>query len=253
MTESISLRIVRALAFHGDERWNYRGLIHPFNTVYFVTGGDGHIRLGGQITDMRPGWVYLIPPHVTHDVWCGRRVDKVYVDVHVELLPGFDVFSDTNEVLALFIGEERCQRVMAWCQGGLRRQLALRGALSIVLADFMQEEPQLPARMSDCLPIISYIQENLSAQLRREEIAARFGKNPTVLSRIFRKAFGCGVKEYTAKLLTARLAEELTASDKTLQKLAEEYGFCDGYYLSAFFRRNMGISPQKYRQVHRMQ
>lgn len=99
--------------------------------------------------------------------------------------------------------------------------------------------------------MIEYIQENLSARLRREELATHFGWNPSVLSRTFKRVFGCGVKQYTEKLLTLRLSEALLETNKTLQVLAEEYGFSDGYYLSAFFKRNMGLSPQKYRLQRR--
>ena len=74
--------------------------------------------------------------------------------------------------------------------------------------------------------------------------------NPSVLSRSFKQVFGCGLKQYVEKLLTARLAEELLLTDKTLQFLADEYGFCDGYYLSAYFKRTMGVSPLEYRRLH---
>lgn len=80
------------------------------------------------------------------------------------------------------------------------------------------------------------------------ELAARFGWNPSVLSRSFKQTFGCGIKQYAKKLLTARLAEELLLTDKTLSQLADEYGFCDSYYLSAYFKRCMRVSPLVYRE-----
>ena len=252
MTQDLSIRIVRAPSYHGDRSWNYQGTIHPYNTVYFVTGGDGHIRLDGTVTDMLPGYVYLIPPHVRHDVWCDSHVDKVYVDVHVELLPGYDVFSDTHEILVQHIGQERCTQMHTLCTGGVRERLMLRGELNLVLAGFMQKEPEpVSAKMAAFRPMITYMQENLSAQLRRDELARQFGWNPSVLSRSFKQVFGCGLKQYMEKLLTTRIAEELLLTDKTLQQLADEYGFCDNYYLSAYFKRSMGVSPLKYRKNHR--
>lgn len=254
MTQELHVRIVRALSFQGDTAWNFRGTIYPYNTVYFVTDGDGHIRANGVTTDMRPGWVYLIPPHLRHDIWCDTHVEKVYVDVHVELLPGYDVFSDGKRVLSRFIGEERCTGMHALCSGGIRERLALRGELALVLAGLMEKEPEpVSARMAAFLPMITYMQRKLSAQLRRDELAERFGWNPSVLSRSFKAVFGCGLKQYMEKLLSTRLAEELLLTEKTLQQLADEYGFCDGYYLSAFFKRCMGMAPAMYREIHRNQ
>lgn len=251
MTQDVIIRIVRAPSFRGDQSWNYQGTMHPYNTVYFVTGGNGHIRLDGTVTDMLPGYVYLIPPHVRHDIWCDTHVEKVYVDVHVELLPGYDVFSDTHEVLVQHIGLERCARMHSLSAGGVRERLMLRGELNLVLAAFMQKEPEpVTAKMAAFRPMITYIQKNLSARLCRNDLAERFGWNPSVLSRSFKQVFGCGLKQYMETLLTARLAEELLLTDKTLQQLADEYGFCDGYYLSARFKRSMGVSPAIYRKIH---
>lgn len=251
MTNDLRIRIVRALSFRGDKGWNHPGTMYPYNTIYFVIGGNGHIRLGSTVTNMQPGCVYLIPLHMRHDVWCDSYVEKVYVDVHVELLPGCDVFSDVHEVLVQHIGLERCARMHQLTGDSIRQRLMLRGELNLVLAGFMRSEPQpVSARMAAFLPMITHMQENLSAQLRRDELAQRFGWNPSVLSRAFKQVFGCSLKQYIEKLLTARLAEELLLTDKTLQQLADEYGFCDGYYLSAYFKRCMGVSPLQYRRLH---
>lgn len=254
MTNELQVRIVRALPFSGDRHWNHQGLIYPYNTLYYVTGGDGHIRANGSVTAMKAGYVYLIPSQLHHDIWCDNNVEKVYIDVHAELFPGYDVFLDTREVLYQHIGIDRCERMRKLCAGGMREQLALRGELLLTLSEFMTTEPKpVSPGMTAFLPMVIYIQENLSAQLRRDELAARFGWNPSVLSRTFKHFFGYGVKQYVEKLLTLRISEELLGTNKTLHQLAEEYGFCDGYYLSSFFKRNMGISPQVYRINQRRQ
>ena len=252
MTNDLNVRIVRALKYRGDSRWNHRGMIYPYNTVYFVLSGDGHIRAGDAVTDMQPGWAYLIPAHLRHDVWCDSAVEKAYVDVHAELLPGTDLFSGRQDVGCLHLGLERCRGIYASCEGGVRERLVLRGELMLVLAGFMTGEPQaVSARMSAFVPMIEDMQQHLSARLRRNEIAARYGWHPSALSRAFEQVFGCGIKQYVEKLLVARLAEELLLTDKTLQQLATEYGFCDAYYLSAFFKRHIGLSPTVYRQRNR--
>lgn len=253
VTYDVNIRIVRALHFLGDTHWNYQGTLYPYNTLYFVLDGDGHIRYNGKITNMEPGNVYLIPPHHQHDIWCDTHVEKVYVDVYAEILPGYDIFSDTGRILSLPIGLNRCKSMLNLCNGGIKERLRLRGELSLILADFMAEEPKpLSAKMLSLLPIITEMQTQLSAQTRREDLAAKYGWNPTVLSRTFKQVFGCGPKMYAEKLLTSRLAEELLLTDKTLQELAVHYGFCDAYYLSAFFKRNMGVAPSIYRQMHHL-
>ncbi len=248
VTYDLNVKIVRALYFNKDKTWNYKGIVYPYNTVYFVIGGNGHIRTNGVTTDMLPGYVYLIPPYASHDIWCDTNVEKVFVDVYVEILPGYDVFLNTSCVLSQEIGLDRCKRLKQLCGGGIREQLLLRGELESVLADFVTSEPtETSTKTASLIPMITYIQQNLSLHLRRDELAERFGWNPSVLSRTFKQAFNCSLKQYIEKLLSARIAEELILTDKTLRRLADEYGFCDAYYLSAYFKRCMGVSPLVFR------
>ena len=182
MTNDLDVRIVRALRYHGDTQWNYRGILYPHNTLYFVLGGNGHIRYNGEVIDMLPGYAYLIPPRHPHDIWCDSHIEKVYADVHVELLPGYDVFADTGAVLSQPIGLEKCKRLYELCEGGIRERLEFRGELELILAKFMAFEPKpVSAKMIALLPIITEMQQNISSQIRREDLARKFGWNPTVL------------------------------------------------------------------------
>ena len=136
-------------------------------------------------------------------------------------------------------------------EANAQKVLVLRGQLLTAVAAFMPDNlPGISPAMQPFLPIVEEMRRNLSASIGREEIAARYGWNPSSFSRAFRRAFGCGFKQYQERLLTERIAEELLVSNKTLQTIAEGYGFCDAYYLSAFFKRTMGTSPAIYRKQH---
>ena len=174
------------------------------------------------------------------------------MDFHVELLPGCDALAEAGEVRSLPAGREVCQRIFDAAQRKtLRDRTFLRGQLLTAVAAFMPDNlPGISPAMQPFLPIVEEMRRNLSASIRREEIAARYGWNPSSFSRAFRRAFGCGFKQYQERLLTERIAEELLVSNKTLQTIAEGYGFCDAYYLSAFFKRTMGTSPAIYRKQH---
>ena len=132
----------------------------------------------------------------------------------------------------------------------VREKTYVRGQLLTALAEFLPENvTEISPLTRPFLPVIESVQKNLSASIRREEYAARFGWNVSSFSRAFRRAFGVGFKEYVERLMTDRLVEELLVTDKTLQQLAGEWGFCDAYYLSTFFKRRMGISPEGYRKA----
>ena len=252
MTGDVQLRIVRALPFEGDTAWNYRGICDLHHTIYYVLAGDGHIRTAKGVLDFEPGRAYLIPCGLTHDLWCDSHIRKTYIDFHVELFPGCDALAGADEVRSLPMGIDACRRIFDAAQRNTTRERTfLRGQLLTAVAAFMPDNlPEISPAMQPFLPVMEEMRRSPSALIRREEIAARCGWNPSSFSRAFRKAFGCGFKQYQERLLTERIAEELLVSSKTLQTIAEEYGFCDAYYLSAFFKRTMGTSPAIYRKQH---
>jgi len=130
------------------------------------------------------------------------------------------------------------------CDDSIRNRLVLRGELLLALSEFMDKPGPIPAKMALLLPIIEDIRPNLSAQIRREDIAAKYGWNPTVLTRMFQQVFGYSFKEYVQKLLVARISEELLLTKKMLQQLSVEFSFCDAYYLSAFFNETQACHLQ---------
>ncbi len=257
MIHDLYVNTLRTYHFIGDKNWNHIHLAYHHNTIYIVRAGDGHIRLKGKVTDLKPGWAYLIPLKHFHDVWCDSHIDKTYTDLHVEMLPGCDVFDNIDEVLSVYLGMEKCEQIIRLSENyekNIADRLAFKGELNLILAKLMPKEaPLISVDMMPLMPIVFDMQNNLSAQFRRQEIAERHGWNPSTLSRKFKQAFGCGVKQYAEKLLIKQLAEDLISTDKTLQELAFQYGFCDAYYFSAFFKRNMGVSPTVYRKTHRFE
>jgi len=252
VTKAVNIHIVRALRFCGDNTWNYQGILNPYNTLYYILDGNGHIHYGNTIVDLQAGYVYLIPQHLTQHVWCDSFIKKAYIDLHAEIIPGYDVFTNHKDILCKHIGIAHCSHIYEICESNkIKDRLELQGELALTLADFLTEEPQpFSAKIVSLLPLITEMQQKPSARIRREELAAKYGWNVSVLSRTFKKVFGCGIKQYAEQILIARLTEELLLTDKTLQCLAVEYGFCDAYYLSSFFKRHIGVSPTVYRHTH---
>ena len=92
------IRIVRAVHFQDGPQWNHPFNRYPYNTLYFVMGGDGFVTINGNTTALEAGYVYLIPPDTTFSCWCETAIEKLYVDVFAEIVPGCDLFSERNAI-----------------------------------------------------------------------------------------------------------------------------------------------------------
>ena len=78
-SDLISIKILRSITYRDNAHWNHPINYYPYNSIYFIRGGDGHIRVGDMQWDLLPGWAYLIPANTMFSCWCDRFIDKLYV------------------------------------------------------------------------------------------------------------------------------------------------------------------------------
>jgi AraC-like DNA-binding protein len=249
--QDLTIKIVRSVAYHNDAHWNYKVNIYPFNTLYFVLGGDGFVQTGELVTKLRAGYVYLIPANTYYSCWCETFIDKLYVEVYVELVPGRDIFFGLTGIYEMPFSIELIHDMVRLNTTGLRDRLLFRGELEKAIALFIGERQKpLDSDAMKFKQILDDIALNLSADIRLGDIARKYGWHPSALSRAFKQAFHCGLKSFVDQLLMNTLKQELITGTKSLKVLATEYRFCDAYYLSAFFKKHEGSSPLQYRNVN---
>ncbi|KLU72407.1 MAG: hypothetical protein RHS_1648 [Robinsoniella sp. RHS] len=263
----VTTKVVHCVYYRNNESWNHPVNIYPYNTLYLVLDGDGEILVDGKIIRLLPEHAYLIPPNTQFSCKCIHYIEKIYIDLHAELLPGLDIFGAQNDIAFVPLVREEILDVVR--RSNSRNTLGDNPSFTVLepasFCDKLWYDAFLLRILSDLLPdnwtspdiqfmryraILDDIDANLSAALRMSDIAARHGWHPATLSRAFQKDFGCSIKTYSENLLSARLRQELVTTDKTIKELAVQYQFCDAYYLSAFFKRREGISPSEYRKVN---
>lgn len=250
MSGSLSLRVVRAVEYVNDTRWNHPVNLYPHHTAYFIQDGDGHVRIGDTTIALLPGHSYLLPANTFYSCWCTTYIRKLYVEFYLETAQGADVNLRPNQVLQHPFAPERTQALLASMQGqNLGSKLRFEGLLMCAIADLLEETAQMPQAGIDRLgPLVQDISQNLTDNLRVGDLARRHGWEPSGLSRAFLSAYGCTPKQYISRLLVNALKRDLLLSDLSLGELAAKYHFCDAYYLSNFFKRHMGLSPAHYRE-----
>ncbi len=249
--DGFTLRIVRAVYYENDHNWNFLVNLYPFNTVYFILDGDGFVKIGEEITPLLPGHAYLIPANTIYSCWCTSRIEKLYVEFTLEVVPGTDVFSGQDGIAERPLPMESIMALTRdhnspFLTDQMRFQGALMGALSRFPGNVGSEQGKDKMRFKQ---ILWDVQKNLSSEIRLPELAVKHGWNPSTLSHAFKQTFGISLKQYVERLLVNALKQDLVLTDKKLSQLAADYRFCDAYYLSAFFKRHMGLSPTDYRRA----
>ena len=57
----IKFEIVESGLLTAGEEWDYKQVVSPFNRLYFILEGEGHIHNDMQQMDLKEGHLYLIP------------------------------------------------------------------------------------------------------------------------------------------------------------------------------------------------
>jgi transcriptional regulator GlxA family with amidase domain len=95
---------------------------------------------------------------------------------------------------------------------------------------------------------VAYMQQHFARDLSRQEIADAVGISQNYLSRIFQQELGVSPWEYLSRYRIKQAQDLLRDTDESITEVATRVGFEDPAYFSRVFRKQVGRSPQRYRE-----
>lgn len=94
-----------------------------------------------------------------------------------------------------------------------------------------------------------FIEENYTADLSLELVAQKYHFNSSYFSNLFKTYTGIGFSEYLLKERIQKATQLLKNTDCQVAKIANTVGFKDATYFNRMFKRELGVTPNKYRQM----
>jgi two-component system response regulator YesN len=82
-----------------------------------------------------------------------------------------------------------------------------------------------------------------------EFIAQKFYFNPSYFSNLFKSYTGACFSEYLLGVRIQNARRLLRQSECSMSEIAARLGFKDPTYFNRMFKREVGVSPNKYRQM----
>ena len=95
---------------------------------------------------------------------------------------------------------------------------------------------------------ITLVQFDLTADLRLKTIAEKLNVNPSYLSSLFHREYGCTLTEFINKQRVDRGIGLLRLTAKPVQEIAAECGIHDVNYFIKLFKKHTGFTPNRYRE-----
>ena len=117
-----------------------------------------------------------------------------------------------------------------------------------------QQSQTIPSEKGNKEPVIlqnlkEAIENDFKSKRTPKEYAVLLNISPNALAKITKKHFNKTLTDLIAERIIIEAKRELYLTSKSIKEVAYELGYDDEYYFSRFFKKNVNIPPQVYRET----
>lgn len=104
----------------------------------------------------------------------------------------------------------------------------------------------------EMLEAARWIRENAFGKAVLKDLALSMGLSPVQFTRHFQAYFGQSPMDYITALRLHQAKNLLLETNLTLEQVAEQCGYQNGFYLSRMFSKKFNVSPSNFRKSNRV-
>lgn len=265
-----------------DVKWPAYAHGHAYIQIWYVLRGTFTHEIDGQLCQVHEGELLIVPPYVEHRVSAEQDSCAVYgCDFLFELLTedrvvtakagqadlGMEDFiSNLLQVRGKYVLPELYQKRI---ENILRKMLIvyqkkqpysmieLKGYLLRLLAGVMQSAQHSDFPVNDMElyadninDAIAYINEHLADHIYLEEVARFVSMSVRSFNHYFKKYTGRTYVDYLNMVRLDVAKTLLTETRLGIAHVGRRVGFPDPAYFNRQFKKYVGCTPGKYRDIH---
>ena len=238
--------------------WNEFVGFFPYYRVYYIADGEADIILSDKSMRLKKGNIYFIPAFSIKSVkLISETLDHIWI--HFTVGSGLARYLETAEKVLSYPAEEAdvsaFKKIIEYSDGvhpeSVTKNAAVTGLLSYLLAKFFigSEHTADSKEKMRFIPVLEYIDENLSGKIENEELCKLVFLSKIYFSNLFTKQFGKSPKQYVQEKKMMTAATLLVATDKPIKEIAEEVGYIDDAYFNRSFAKYTHMTPGAYRKT----
>jgi AraC-like DNA-binding protein len=126
--------------------------------------------------------------------------------------------------------------------------------ISASRAKAQQQPESIPPKVNSKAPFIlqdlkEAIEKDFKSKHAPQDYAVLLHISPNALAKITKTHFNKTLTDLISERIIIEAKRELYLTNKSIKEVAYELGYDDEFYFSRFFKRNVNISPQTYRET----
>lgn len=122
----------------------------------------------------------------------------------------------------------------------------------VSFARLLEEACEQPVHSRRMAKVVQRMSEDLSSDIKTQELARLAGLSVSQFDRCFHAAFGTSAHHYHLRLRIDEACRLLARTDEKVAAIALACGFYDHAHFGRVFQREMKMSPMRYRQTHQL-
>ncbi len=237
-----SLQVLRAGPWSAAAGNDYPLHSHQSWELVYYHAGRIDCLIEGEVHDIRPGVLYVIPPGVRHADIAHTAYKSFWIQFETPDLPWLRSYVDD---LDHNIGR-LCAAVVREFE---ERALSYSGMTTLLLWQLhiylnrMQDAPQVSAAEQLVRHAEGIVAERIHEPLKVQEIAEEVGVSNTYLREQFVRLRGCTPSEHVQATRVKRAMQLLQQSSMTLELIADTCGYHSASHLTRHIKRATGTTP----------
>lgn len=225
--------------------------------ILYCTKGSGTLLIDGETHIIPPGTAMFLPAFYPHEYFPNEDI----WDIHWVVPSGYaseDIlrhFGLTEPSIFPLSETKTLEHIFRKMHEALRADSVFGNyRASGFLYDFLIEfyrlisaETASGAPNSALMKAVDYIHFNFSSEITMDDLCAVSGVSKQYLCLLFKNTLASRPMEYIAKRRIQAAKELLISTDKGIEDISEEVGFCTASYFCKLFKRYEGITPSAFR------
>lgn len=235
--------------------WSQAVASRPFWRLYVNRRRGAEIVCNGRTFPLAPDRMTLIPPNTPIDRRLRCPVENRYI--HFTAGEPYDSFAgqivvarftpETGKIFREIFSNMRdaAVKTVFSCRETLGVTTLIYHALMRIRDDQWPRQPA-DARIRD---LIGAIEADPSGACTNARLAGMLHLSENAFIRLFRENIGVSPQQYVIRRRIAKACILLRHTDRSIEQVAEETGFCDRNHFSRVFAKAFGLGPAGYRKL----